>query len=115
MFEGSMGDATGFGATSSPICFRATADHVIVRAMMNRRFSMERCVAFLILLALSGCSTIRHELQPHRLARWNFQENPSRTSDALFSIDDPMIPAEVSAPDMSEDETSPLPQSADRN
>jgi hypothetical protein len=49
----------------------------------------------LILLSLAGCSTITHELQPHRLWRWNYQEAPSRTDDALFSIDDPLIPPVV--------------------
>jgi len=47
---------------------------------------------FLLVLPLTGCSTLSHELQPHRLWRWNYQEAPSRTDDALFSIDDPLIP-----------------------
>lgn len=49
-------------------------------------------ITVLFLLTLSGCSTIAHELQPHRLWRLNYQEAPSRTDDALFSIDDPLIP-----------------------
>jgi hypothetical protein len=45
-----------------------------------------------LLMALSGCSSIMHELQPHRLWRWNYQESPGRTDDALFSIDDRLVP-----------------------
>ena len=43
-----------------------------------------------LMLTLSGCSSIMHELQPHRLWRWNYHEPPGRTDDALFSIDDPL-------------------------
>ena len=45
-----------------------------------------------LLITLSGCSTIMHELQPHRLWRWNYHEPPGRTDDALFSIDDQLTP-----------------------
>lgn len=53
---------------------------------------MRRIPGLFLLLSLTGCSSITHELQPHRLWRWNYQEAPSRTDDALFSIDDPKIP-----------------------
>ena len=43
-----------------------------------------------LMMTLSGCSSIMHELQPHRLWRWNYYEPPGRTDDALFSIDDPL-------------------------
>ncbi|MBL8820491.1 MAG: hypothetical protein JNL58_30995 [Planctomyces sp.] len=39
---------------------------------------------------LSGCSSIMHELQPHRLWRWNYQEAPGRTDGVYMSIDDPL-------------------------
>jgi len=54
--------------------------------------TMKRIYRFFLLLPLIGCSALTHELQPHRLWRWNYQEAPSRTDDALFSIDDPLIP-----------------------
>jgi hypothetical protein len=53
---------------------------------------MKRIYGFFLLLPLAGCSSLSHELQAHRLWRWNYQEAPSRTDDALFSIDDPLIP-----------------------
>ena len=53
---------------------------------------MNKFFALIFVLPLAGCSTIAHELQPHRLWRWNYQEAPGRTDDALFSIDDPLIP-----------------------
>lgn len=43
-------------------------------------------------LTLTGCSTMKHELQPHRLWRWNYQESAGRTDGALFSVDDPLLP-----------------------
>ncbi len=49
----------------------------------------------MLLISFAGCSSVTHELQPHRLWRWNYQEAPSRTDDALFSIDDPLIPLET--------------------
>jgi hypothetical protein len=36
---------------------------------------------------LPGCGLL-HELQPHRLWRWNYQDAPDRTSGALFSVPD---------------------------
>ena len=54
---------------------------------------MKRIAPVVFLVSAAGCSSITHELQPHRLWRWNYQEAPSRTDDALFSIDDPRIPA----------------------
>jgi hypothetical protein len=53
---------------------------------------MKKIAPVLLFLSATGCSSITHELQPHRLWRWNYQEAPNRTSDALFSIDDPRIP-----------------------
>lgn len=54
---------------------------------------MKKIAPVLLFLSATGCSSITHELQPHRLWRWNYQEAPNRTDDALFSIDDPRIPA----------------------
>lgn len=54
---------------------------------------MKKIASAVLLVSAAGCSSITHELQPHRLWRWNYQEAPSRTDDALFSIDDPRIPA----------------------
>jgi hypothetical protein len=53
---------------------------------------MKKIAPVLLFVSATGCSSITHELQPHRLWRWNYQEAPSRTDDALFSIDDPKIP-----------------------
>ena len=53
---------------------------------------MKKIAPVLLFLSATGCSSITHELQPHRLWRWNYQEAPNRTDDALFSIDDPRIP-----------------------
>jgi hypothetical protein len=52
---------------------------------------MRNLLTMTLFLTLSGCSSIMHELQPHRLWRWNYHEPPGRTDDALFSIDDPLI------------------------
>ena len=54
---------------------------------------MKKTALVLLFVSAAGCSSITHELQPHRLWRWNYQETPNRTDDALFSIDDPKIPA----------------------
>jgi len=60
--------------------------------------TMKNLARLFLLLPLTGCSSVTHELQPHRLWRWNYQEAPSRTDDALFSIDDPLIPPIPSEP-----------------
>lgn len=52
---------------------------------------MKNILTLALILTLSGCSSIMHELQPHRLWRWNYHEPPGRTDDALFSIDDPLV------------------------
>lgn len=41
-------------------------------------------------LLFTGCSTMLHELQPHRLWRWNYQEPAGRTDGSLFSLSDPL-------------------------
>lgn len=48
------------------------------------------------LLASSGCSSIMHELQPHRLWRWNYQEPSGRTDGVYFSVEDPLPAAAAS-------------------
>ena len=42
-------------------------------------------------LTLTGCSRMMHEMQPHRLWRWNYQESSGRTDGSLFSVDDPLV------------------------
>jgi hypothetical protein len=37
---------------------------------------------------LTGCGTILHELQPHRLWRMNYSDSPGRTDGAFFSVED---------------------------
>lgn len=51
-----------------------------------------RTLCMLMLVGLStGCQTITHELQPHRLWRWNYYEPTSRDAFGTFSIDDPLV------------------------
>jgi hypothetical protein len=57
---------------------------------------MRNVLTLVLILTLSGCSSITHELQPHRLWRWNYHEAPGRTDDALFSIDDRLTPIDNS-------------------
>lgn len=57
---------------------------------------MKKIAPIVLFISATGCSSITHELQPHRLWRWNYQEAPNRTDDALFSIDDPKIPTMTS-------------------
>lgn len=59
---------------------------------------MRMILSLALLFMLSGCSSIMHELQPHRLWRWNYHEPPGRTDDALFSIDDKLIQTDDVAP-----------------
>ena len=52
---------------------------------------MKRLAAALLLLtACTGCQTIMHELQPHRLWRLNYTDAPGRPDSAFMSIDDPL-------------------------
>jgi hypothetical protein len=61
----------------------------------------------IVLLSSSGCAMM-HELQPHRLWRWN--RNPAPSSDPYFSVSDP-IP-QLGTPAESLDESSDLPPAA---
>lgn len=54
---------------------------------------MRLSVPMVLVLCSSGCSSIMHELQPHRMWRWNYQEPSGRTDGVYFSIDDPLQPA----------------------
>ena len=49
-----------------------------------KRFS----VLMIIALGSTGCSSILHELQPHRLWRLNYQDPVGRTDGVYFSVDD---------------------------
>lgn len=68
---------------------------------------MKKIAPVLLFVSATGCSSLTHELQPHRLWRWNYQEAPSRTDDALFSIDDPRIPAMTNDESAAESSTEP--------
>lgn len=48
-------------------------------------------VVSLILVTLPGCGKMMHEMQPHRLWRWNYQPQGSNSDGsygAYFSVDD---------------------------
>ncbi|MEJ7594933.1 MAG: hypothetical protein WKF77_25690 [Planctomycetaceae bacterium] len=48
-------------------------------------------LASLILVTLPGCGKLMHEMQPHRLWRWNYQPQGSNSDGsygAYFSVDD---------------------------
>lgn len=48
-------------------------------------------VVSLILVTLPGCGKMMHEMQPHRLWRWNYQPqsgNSDGSYGAYFSVDD---------------------------
>ena len=48
-------------------------------------------VVSLIFITLPGCGAMMHELQPHRLWRWNYQPqsgNSDGSYGAYFSVDD---------------------------
>ena len=63
---------------------------------------MKRLTALLLLLLLStstGCQSIMHELQPHRLWRLNYTDAPGRADGSFLSIDDPLSePVAVASP-----------------
>jgi len=50
-------------------------------------------VITLMLITLSGCSSMLHELKPHRLWRLNYQPQRGNTDGSYgsyFSVDDPL-------------------------
>ncbi len=54
------------------------------------RWTILSLVGF-ILFALPGCAGMLHELQPHRLWRWNYHtkgENSDGSYGSYFSVDD---------------------------
>ena len=51
----------------------------------------------LFVLSSTGCSSIMHELQPHRLWRLNYQEPAGRTDGVYFSVDDTLSEPSVSS------------------
>ncbi len=53
------------------------------------------CLVFagMVCCLLSGCGLL-HELQPHRLHRWNYNDRP-RSQDAFYSVPD-RLPATLS-------------------
>jgi hypothetical protein len=63
------------------------------KSAMNYPTNFARVLTLLAIgffLTGSGCSTIMHELQPHRLWRLNYQEPTGRTDGVYFSMDDPL-------------------------
>ena len=42
------------------------------------------------LVVLPGCQSLLHELQPHRLWRWNYHDSPGRADSAFYSLSDPL-------------------------
>lgn len=61
----------------------------------------------LLLLCTTGCHGLLHELQPHRLHRWNYMKNPGRADAGMYSVTDdlsqpvtgPISPSLPAAPD----------------
>jgi len=53
--------------------------------------SLLLCVLIITVGCNVGCSKFFHELQPHRLRRWNYNDSSGR-GDSLFSVDDPLTP-----------------------
>lgn len=52
---------------------------------------MKRLATLLLLLTMcTGCQSITHELQPHRLWRLNYSDAPGRSDGSFLSIDDPL-------------------------
>jgi hypothetical protein len=52
---------------------------------------MKYLAALLLLLSTcTGCQSILHELQPHRLWRLNYTNAPGRSDGSFLSIDDPL-------------------------
>lgn len=53
---------------------------------------MKRLATLLLLLltVCTGCQSITHELQPHRLWRLNYSDAPGRSDGSFLSIDDPL-------------------------
>lgn len=59
---------------------------------------MRRSVLLLImsLPLFAGCETVMHNMQPHRLWRWNYYDAPGRSTDGLYSVPDRLAtPAET--------------------
>ena len=54
------------------------------------RAPMRRFVVLLLIClpVVSGCGTFLHNLQPHRLWRWNYTDAPGRSADGLYSVPD---------------------------
>lgn len=72
---------------------KRTRDGAINEACMNGMRSVTLGVITLILLTLSGCGAMLHELQPHRLWRLNYQPqsgNSDGSYGSYFSVDDPL-------------------------
>lgn len=54
----------------------------------------------LLLSTCTGCQSIMHELQPHRLWRLNYTDAPGRSDGSFLSIGDPLNkPVIVTAPE----------------
>ncbi|MCH2203410.1 MAG: hypothetical protein MK102_15685 [Fuerstiella sp.] len=52
---------------------------------------MKNLTALLLILSCcTGCQSILHELQPHRLWRMNYTDSAGRSDGTFLSIDDPL-------------------------
>ncbi len=55
-------------------------------------------VVSVILIVLPGCGKMMHEMQPHRLWRWNYHQqngNSDGSYGAYFSVDDSLEKTET--------------------
>ena len=52
---------------------------------------MKRTALFILLaISCTGCQSILHEMQPHRLWRMNYTDAPVRSDGSFMSVDDPI-------------------------
>ena len=56
----------------------------------------------LILMTSSGCADLMHNLQPHRLWRFNYYDSPGRSDNAYFSVQDDLSQPVTSAAQLQE-------------
>jgi hypothetical protein len=64
--------------------------------MRNAAKRTAACLIAAIAIGGSGCNMIPHDLQPHRL--WRFNRNPPPRHEGYFSVSDPIEPASKPEP-----------------
>ncbi len=68
---------------------------------------MKRLAALLFLVSsCTGCQSVMHELQPHRLWRLNYTDAPGRSDGSFLSMDDP-LDEPIGTPKSVLDDTNP--------